>query len=151
MVDVRELERIGAELHAAVTDGVGDVPVEALEGRLLSIYRGPFMDGEIESARDAGPRERLRNRFLRALADLARLWEGLGAPGRVPELVERALEVEPLSESLYRRLMLALCALDRPAEAVEAYERCARVLRAETGAGPSPETRAIYERAVRKL
>jgi len=59
--------------------------------------------------------------------------------------------VEPLSESLYRRLMLALCALDRPAEAVEAYERCARVLRAETGAEPSPETRAIYERAVREL
>jgi len=109
------------------------------------------MAGEPESARDAGPRERLLNRFLRALADLAHLLERGGGLERVPALYERALEVEPLSETLYRRLMLAECALGRHAQALETYERCARTLRAETSAEPSPETRALYERAVAAL
>ena len=58
---------------------------------------------------------------------------------------------EPLSETLCRRLMLSYRALGRQADAIEAYERCAALLRAERGAEPSPETRAIYERAVGEL
>jgi ATP/maltotriose-dependent transcriptional regulator MalT/DNA-binding SARP family transcriptional activator len=157
-LDVRSFELLAETLDETLDEAQpggdaarGEAWVAHQARRLLDLYRGPFMASEADDGRYLALRERLRNRFLRCLGSLARLWESAGQPAQVVELYQRALEAEPLSESLYRRLMLCCRGLGRHAEAIEAYERCQGVLRAERGGEPSRETTAIYERIVAEL
>jgi two-component SAPR family response regulator len=109
------------------------------------------MASEGEHPRYVAPRERMRNRFLRYLGALARFFEEHGAVERAADLYHRALDADPLSESCYRRLMLCYRSLGRQAEAVEIYDRCRRILRAELGVDPSPETAAIHRSLLKDL
>lgn len=82
----------------------------------------------------------LRRQALHALGQDA---EARGDLGRATELAEQELELEPLSESAFRRLMrLHYQAGDRPA-ALRVYHRCKEVLARELGVEPLPETKEL--------
>ncbi|MDZ7708492.1 MAG: bacterial transcriptional activator domain-containing protein [Trueperaceae bacterium] len=72
--------------------------------------------------------------------------DALEAEGRMADALaaaRRALEVDRLSELAHRRVIrLAYLAGDRAA-ALDAYHRCARMLQAEFGVRPLPETSAL--------
>ena len=57
----------------------------------------------------------------------------------------RQIELDPLREEAHRQAMLALALAGQRSAALAAYESCWRILQAELGAPPSPETEAIYE------
>jgi DNA-binding SARP family transcriptional activator len=57
---------------------------------------------------------------------------------------ERGLELDNLSEELYRRLMLTYRSLGQSAGALEVYRRCRHLLSVVLGVKPSAETEAIY-------
>ena len=80
------------------------------------------------------------------MTELGRYWESRGEPQRAIEGYERCLELDPLAESFYRQLMICLHRLDRPAEALEVFQRCRKALQAGLGAQPSTETTALYEK-----
>ena len=61
---------------------------------MLELMRGPFLDGE-DADWVHGARERYRQRFVVAVAQLAGHLELLDAPAAI-RLYERALDVEPL-------------------------------------------------------
>ena len=48
-------------------------------------------------------------------------------------------------EEFYRRIMICHHRLGRPSEALAAYQRCRRTLRAALGVAPSPETEAVLK------
>jgi DNA-binding SARP family transcriptional activator len=54
------------------------------------------------------------------------------------------VRLEPYRESAYQLLMRAHAAAGDRADALRAYEQCRRLLLAELGVGPSPETEAVY-------
>jgi hypothetical protein len=100
-VDAWALERLVGELDEALRTGrAPPAPGEAerLGARLLELYRGPFLDGEVEEAWSLRPRERWHGRFARALADLGRYWEEAGQPARAREYRERGQEAAALSD-----------------------------------------------------
>ncbi|MVN89473.1 hypothetical protein GO986_22315 [Deinococcus sp. HMF7620] len=88
-------------------------------------------------------RERLDLARAGHLARRATEAEEAGALDGALDLTRRLLDLDPLSEDAWRRLMrLHYLAGDRPA-ALKAYHRCQEVLSRELGVTPLPETREL--------
>lgn len=120
-----------------------------LADRLLQYYGGAFLDNESEEPWILPMRERMRHRFTRAISEIQRHWQRIGHHALAGEILERALEIEPVSEGLYRDLMSCHAAQNRIADAAETYRRCEKILRANFGTSPSAETTALHERLTR--
>ena len=112
---------------------------------LLQLYRGPLLADESEPWMFA-PRERMRSTFLRRVAQLSDLLQASHQYDALTELHHRVLEIEPLAEEVYRRLMQSLIAQDRHAEARQTYRRCEEALSRSLGMAPSPSTQELYAR-----
>lgn len=116
---------------------------ERFTEKALMLYKGQFLE-------DSGEpwliscRERLRNRFLRAVWRRGERLEKLGRFDLALELYRRGLDVDPLAEELYRRLMRCHHTAGQKSEAISVYERCKKVLRSVMGIDPSPETEALH-------
>ncbi len=136
---------------AALTDGHWEpapgadaATLLAQADRLLHLARAPLLDG-LDAPWALGARERTRRRFVLALGRLAEALEAL-APAEACRLYERALEADPLAESLARRLIRAQIARGERAEALRAWHHCKAML-ALHGASPSSETMAVVREA----
>jgi ATP/maltotriose-dependent transcriptional regulator MalT/DNA-binding SARP family transcriptional activator len=121
----------------------GDVGLAAAE-RALALYRGPFLGNEEEAPWLLPARARLRSRYLRLATLVAQRREQAGDGAGAADVYARALELEPFTEDLYRRLMLCLAAQDRRAESLDVYRRCQQMLSVVLGTTPSAETEAIH-------
>jgi DNA-binding SARP family transcriptional activator len=110
----------------------------------VDLYDGDFMvkyyaDWSIEA------RERLRQRYLEAVAQLAGWLIRQRRYDRARALLRRGLTTDDLREDFYRQLMRIHALTGRPEEAVTEYRRCAGVLERELGVEPEPETVALFE------
>jgi LuxR family transcriptional regulator, maltose regulon positive regulatory protein len=129
-----------------LADGDDDsLPPAEQVRRLLQLYRGPLLAHESEPWMFA-PRERLRSTFLRSVAQLSDLLQASHQYDALTQLNHRVLELEQLSEEVYRRLMQSLIAQDRHAEARQTYRRCEEALSRSLGMAPSPSTQELYTR-----
>jgi len=109
----------------------------------LKRYRGHFLEGE------SAPwalvfRERLRARNLKMTEALGSRLERGGDWSGAVECYLGALEVEPVAETLYRRLMLAHAQAGQKAEALRVYQRCRDSLHTHLLVDPTEETQALY-------
>jgi two-component SAPR family response regulator len=114
----------------------------------VSLYRGHFLPADDGEPWTASTRERLRSKFLRSVEKLCHYYESQGDIERAVECYHSALEVDDLSERLYRNLMSCHGKLGQKADAVSVYNRCCRVFEASLGVGPSDETEAVYRSIV---
>jgi len=112
----------------------------------LERYRGDFLDGFfVRNAADfdqwaMAERSRLQGLATRAASALA---DSLQRAGRLPEAVnaaERALELSPFDETLFRYLVKALMAAENSARAMAISFRFIERLALDLGVGPSAET-----------
>ncbi|MFE2373724.1 BTAD domain-containing putative transcriptional regulator [Streptomyces sp. NPDC059398] len=154
-------ERVDAlrfqQLLEASLDGSLDMSVEADAGtahRLvadaLALWRGtPLADAgsPVENAYAVA----LTEQYLGAVernADLQLRAGALPSAELVAELL-RLTNRHPLRESLWQRLLAALGASGRLAEALEAYETVRRTLDDQLGTPPSAELRSLYAELLR--
>ena len=91
-------------------------------------------------------RERLRQRYLWALAVLVRLLEAQRDYGGAIQYAQRWMRHDPLAEDAYRALMRLLALTNDRTGALRVYHACATILRRELGVEPSPATREVHER-----
>jgi DNA-binding SARP family transcriptional activator len=117
-----------------------DEAVGLHRGRLLEPY-----DDEWLMAR----RYRIENEYVTALDYLLQHAGARGHLAAVDEWGEAALAIEPLREDLHRHIMAAYGAAGRTDLVERQFERCRRLLLAELGADPLPETIALYSRLTR--
>jgi len=145
-VDVFAFESLLAQLDAASADGVA-LPdgkrIPRIAEQAISIYKGPFLAGEVSSPRIMAARERLRSKFLRTVGFLGRSLEREGKWTEAIACYRRGLEVDDLAEGFYQRLMFCHGRLGQTGEAVGVYNRCHKALTGVLGISPSPETEAI--------
>lgn len=109
-----------------------------------AILRRPFLVGE-EGAWVDRRREALRRNLLRALDCLAQIHSATGELSLALRAAEEAVELEPLREAGYRRLMLVQNAAGNRAEAMRVYAKLEAVLKVELMTTPAPETRRVFE------
>ena len=89
-------------------------------------------------------RERLRHKTLRIVARAAEAISQRDPTAAIP-IYEKAIELDPLHESLYQGFMRCYLALHQPAEVEHVYRRCRHVLKRELGLAPSPTTEALHQ------
>ena len=141
-VDVVAAARGVDEAEAALAmDEPGRAKAEAKLA--VSLARPPLLPGE-DGAWVEGKRRELADILDRALDCLADACLRSGDPAEAAKWAQEAIALQPFRESGYRRLMRAHAAAGNGAEALQAYERCRRLLDQELGAYPSPETESIY-------
>jgi LuxR family transcriptional regulator, maltose regulon positive regulatory protein len=116
---------------------------EQLTEKALMLYKGQFLE-ETDEPWLISCRERLRSRFLRAVWRSGEHLERSGRFDLAVELYRKGLEVDYLTEELYRRLMKCHHTAGQKGEAIAAYERCKKILRSVLGIEPSSETETLY-------
>jgi predicted ATPase/DNA-binding SARP family transcriptional activator/Tfp pilus assembly protein PilF len=117
----------------------------------VQLYRDDFLAGF--SLPESQPfeewlffqREELRQQFAEALQALVG-WHGPRREhSRAIELARRWLALDPLHEPAQRELMRLYAWAGQHAAGLRQYDECARLLDAELGAEPEPETTKLYE------
>ena len=95
------------------------------------------------------PRERLRHQWLAAVKAVGERYESRGEWSKASELYRLVLDLDPLAEEVYRRLMTCQQATGERTEAVNTYQRCRQQLDAALGVRPSAETERLYRSLLR--
>lgn len=130
--------------RAALARGADDAAAAVLEVALAR-WRGPAAFGPMREAHFLAPIatrwEELRVLAAEALADAhARC----GRAGDDVALLHELAEQDPLRESVAIRLVRALYAAGRQADALAAFERCRHTLAEQLGVDPTPELRRVH-------
>lgn len=96
-------------------------------------------------------RERLRQRFMRALERLIALLEAERDYRLALEHAQRLLHCDPLREETYCDLMRLASRCGDRTGVVRYYRACVNALRKELEIEPSPETRVVYEQSLSNI
>ncbi len=118
----------------------------------LHAYGGDFLAGVDPGGAelfDDWVRARRHNLRSTALLDLTAASSramSAGAWTRVIELAGRVLEIEPWNEAAHRQMMEALAHTSGRSAALAQFDHCERLLAAELGLRPEPETEALAKR-----
>lgn len=107
-----------------------------------AIARRPFLAQE-DAAWIDDVRDTLRTTRLRAIDCLVEVWLTFGNHGLALSLASESVGLAPYRESSWRLQMRAHAAAGDRAEALRAYDRCARLLQTELGVPPTGETEAL--------
>ena len=122
--------------------------------RAAARYRGELLAGF--GLTDAPPfeewllvqRERLAHQCIEGLHTLAAAYAAQHDYPRAFLYAARQVEMDPFREEAYRQAMTALALSGQRGEAAAWYQNCARILAAELGIEPDPETTALHKRIV---
>src|SRR3990172_5624050 len=121
MLESSEFGVQSSELNAKRQSAIGNRQSEmnlSLLEKALELYKGPFLGAE-SAPWAISLRERLRAKFLRAVAVLGKHLEKGIEYQKMIMLYEKALEVDDLAEEFYQRLMHCNIIIGRKAEAAK--------------------------------
>lgn len=113
-------------------------------GRIRQLYEGHFLEHESEKPWALTTRQGLPDRFMRCMRDAARGYEDRNLWQEAARVYQSGLELESLSEDLYRGLMVCHRELGDHSEALQAYRRCRELLMRFLGVAPNAKTQAVY-------
>jgi DNA-binding SARP family transcriptional activator/predicted ATPase len=147
-LDVAEFEQALTLADAAIRRNDQHTLQNALE-QADSLYRGELLPGCYDEW-ILPERERLRQRHLRALEQLLRLFDAQGDIITAIRYAQRLIGIAPLSEDLYRRLMRLFALNNDRASALHVYHTCVTTLQREMGVDPDPATREVYEQLMQQ-
>lgn len=112
----------------------------------IALYTDDYLTSDPYSDWARHERERLRERYLAALLQLAGLQAERGDTTAAIATVRQVLTRDPVRESAYQALMRYQAESGDSASALLTYERCRALLAEELGADPSPLTQAWHQR-----
>ena len=89
-------------------------------------------------------REIFRREIIEALYTLADGQQQQGNYEDALKSLDHLLEIDPLQEQAYRKMMRLLAVTERRSEALRRYERCRQILWDELGVEPEADTQTLY-------
>ncbi len=112
----------------------------------VELYGGDFLAEEPYLSWAEVKREDMRLRFIELLNRMSILNEKLGSLTRAIDCLKRIIQVDPVLEQAYQRLMTLYANRGMRNAALRAYEDCRKALSAELNAEPDEVTQAIYRK-----
>jgi len=149
--DVWDFERMcddasGIWRHNRDAGNSGKETKRAIEliNKALGLYAGPFLPGDLDQPWSISLRERLRTKLLRLTVITGKHHEEKGKWNSAVALYRQGLDVDPLQEEFYQRLMFCHRQLGQRTEALALYDRCRAELSVHLKIKPSPRTEELY-------
>lgn len=143
-LDCWELESVLKSLDKLLR-GKHDMDVVKQADRILSLYRGPLLEDDDDKSYFIPLRERLHRRFLRQMSAIGRHWEVLNQWQVAIDYYQQVLDIDPVAEIFYQRLMVAYRETGHHAEIAITYKRCKEILNSVLEIEPSPATEELKE------
>ena len=140
-VNVIEFETL---LDKAEDVGNADMRRDLLT-QAISLYQDDYLPNDLYADWSFFERERLRERYLNALSDLARCQANRGEYDRAIASLRRILARDPGREPVYRGLMRYHLQLGNTVAALKTFEQLRTYLTTELGADPSPQSQALHQ------
>ena len=110
----------------------------------LNLYAGAFLSDDEDEAWSVAMRERLRGKFIHALATYGQTLEAHGQIDEAIRLYLRGIDADVVLEAFHRGLMRCYRHSGRLTEAVSAYRRLRQTSSVVLGVAPSAESEALY-------
>ncbi|MCI0507242.1 MAG: bacterial transcriptional activator domain-containing protein [Gammaproteobacteria bacterium] len=149
-VDVWALEDILNDIKYALRCSNVDLEkIRTLANQALNLYQGHFLGNEDEQSWFIAFREKQKSRFIRSLEHVCDAFEQHRQCHLAIDYYRKGIEIDPLSEAFYQRLMKCYAQRGRKIEAIAVYQQCQRLFKALTGFEPSAATSAIYQQVLR--
>ena len=143
-IDTKAFEQFADEIQREPdASAAGQAAFTHTVDKALTLYAGHFLADQMEQPWLLPTRERLRSKFERLIERAGAHWEQTDALAAATNLYQRAIELDPLAEAVYRHLMRAHAKAGRSAEALATYHRCQHMLSVVLGITPAPETEAL--------
>jgi ATP/maltotriose-dependent transcriptional regulator MalT/DNA-binding SARP family transcriptional activator len=117
----------------------------------LEIYKGDFLPEELYAPWPDKKREELRSKYIQLLEKMASFYERQGAMKKAADCYKKAIQVDPLIEESYQKLMTLYSSKGMYNEALRSYEDCKKALRKELKTQPDSTTTAIYKKILEKV
>ena len=114
------------------------------EDSILPLYQGAFLEREATRTWALSLRERLRSKLLRHISEAGAALEKACEWDAAIRFYHKGLEIDPLIEVLYERLMFCYRETGRIPEALTTYQRCKAILAEQFQLEPSRVTRELY-------
>jgi len=150
-VDVWELEKTLNKLKDNINSQYPDhVLITTLANKALQFYHGPFLGNEDEQPWYIAYRDKINNKFSNCLMLICDHLERVNRCDLAVQFYKKGLEIDPLQEEYYIRLMKCYALKSRYAEAIATYLQCARLLDALIGISPSTDSTNLYHNILRQ-
>ncbi len=144
-VDVWVFERLLGKLENRLHNE-SDTEILTLTDKIFNLYQGYFLGDSPDLIWAMALRDRLHSKFTRQVSAVGARLESQNQWDRAMDYYQRALEIDPLTESFYQRLIEGYQQQGRSAEATRTYQRCKHTLKALLDVNPSPATQALFEK-----
>lgn len=126
-LDLWIFETTSCKLEHVLKFGEPQRVVTELTDQLMVLYRGTFLKN-YDSGWILLKQEQLLDRMTRLFNLSADFYEQHGDNERTSQLLSKVLELKPLSEASYRRMMQHYIKLGWPDQALHIYRQCQRIL-----------------------
>ncbi|MEU2792368.1 BTAD domain-containing putative transcriptional regulator [Streptomyces sp. NPDC007100] len=148
-LDLLRFRQLAGQARRAAAAGSPGRSVE-LFLQALELWQGPVAAGVPEGIRAHPAFVAVDQEYPAAVKEAAEAaWER-GDPEQAVPVLRQAADRYPLDEALQARLMRALAATGRQAEALEAHRTLRSRLKEELGIDPGREVRAVHEQMLRQ-
>lgn len=126
-LDLWAFEATADELEHVLKSGNQQYLIAKLTDRLIKLYQDTFL-GNYDSGLVILKQEQLLNKLFDLLSSAANFYNKNGENERTCHMLKKGLELKPLLEVNYSRLMSHYIALDQPIQAIHIYQQCKQVL-----------------------
>jgi DNA-binding SARP family transcriptional activator/CRP-like cAMP-binding protein len=114
----------------------------------IDLYKGDFLSEELYTSWIDTKRNELRKQYIHLLYKIADIQEKRGTSKVSIDCYRKIIEIDPLAEQVYRRLMTLFANKGRRTEAIKLYHDCRKALREGLDAEPEALTTSIYKKIV---
>jgi ATP/maltotriose-dependent transcriptional regulator MalT/DNA-binding SARP family transcriptional activator len=117
----------------------------------LEIYKGDFLPEELYAPWPDKKREELRAKYIELLNKMAKFHEKQGAMRKAVDCYKKAIQIDPLIEESYQKLMTFYSSKGAYNEALRMYEECKKALKKGLKSRPDETTDAIHKKIMERI
>jgi len=119
-----------------------------LYNNAIDLYKGDFLSEELYTSWIDIKREELRKLYITLLYKMADIQEKRGTSKIAIDCYKKIIQIDPLLEQVYQRLMTLYSNRRMRTEAIKIYEDCRKALREGLDTEPEALTTSIYRKII---
>lgn len=111
--------------------------------KIVKLYKGDFLEREIDTIWLLSPREIVKNRLINLFQSAAQHYFRTAQHKFAISLLKQVILIEPVAETSYQLMMQCHLSLNQKAEGLKIYQTCRQALHHHLGTTPSAKTEQL--------